>query len=177
MVADEFSDIYIVDLGGDVRQNPKLSGPKHNVFAIQTGVAISFFVRNAKEKNRPCRIFYTRRPEMETAKEKLQFLATTKFRDLPFDHIQPDKHHNWINLAENEWDDLLPMASKDVKLSKGKIDEKSIFKLFSLGVVTARDEWVYDCRSATFVEKIKFFIEIFNKRNRDGTLPEKRSSG
>ena len=45
MVAEEFSDIYVVDLGGDVRANPKLSGTKHNVFGIQTGVAISFLVK------------------------------------------------------------------------------------------------------------------------------------
>ncbi len=162
VVADEFSDIYIVDLGGDVRLNPKLSGPKHNVFAIQTGVAISFFVRNGKAKKHPCRIFYTRRPEMETAKEKLQFLATTRFQDLPFDHILPDKHHNWINLTENNWDDLLPVASKDVKLSKGKIAYHSIFKWFSLGVSTNRDEWVFDADRLPLSEKIKFFMEVFN---------------
>jgi predicted helicase len=161
-VAGEFSDIYIVDLGGDVRQNPKLSGPKHNVFAIQTGVAISFFVRNAKEKKRPCRIFYTRRPEMETARDKLHFLATTVFGDLPFEHILPDKQHNWINLNENEWDDLLPVASKDVKSAEGKIAYHSIFKWFSLGVSTNRDEWVFDADSVPLSEKIKFFIEIFN---------------
>lgn len=136
VVADEFSDIYIVDLGGDVRRNPKLSGPKHNVFAIQTGVAISFFVRSGKAKKHPCRIFYTRRPEMETAREKLQFLATTRFGDLPFDHILPDKHHNWINLNENEWDKLLPVASKDVKLSKDKIVFRSIFKLWLISQVS-----------------------------------------
>ena len=162
-VADEFNDIYIVDLGGDVRRNPKLSGPKHNVFAIQTGVAISFFVRSGKAKKHPCRIFYTRRPEMETAREKLQFLATTGFRDLPFDHIQPDKHHNWINLNENEWGDLLPVASKDVKLSKGKIDEKAIFKLFSLGIITARDEWVYDIDQQQLRNKIECFCNFFEQ--------------
>ncbi len=44
-VANEFNEIYVMDLGGDVRANPKLSGTKHNVFGIQTGVAISFFVK------------------------------------------------------------------------------------------------------------------------------------
>ena len=68
----EFNEIYVVDLGGDVRANPKLSGTKHNVFGIQTGVAISFMVKKAKDKG--CRIFYVRRPEMETAEEKLASL-------------------------------------------------------------------------------------------------------
>ena len=43
--AKEFSDLYILDLGSDVRRNPKISGTTHNVFGIQTGVAIGFFVR------------------------------------------------------------------------------------------------------------------------------------
>src|SRR5450759_322924 len=56
-VEQEFAEIYVVDLGGDVRANPKLSGTKHNVFGIQTGVAISFLVK--REKRQGCRIFYT----------------------------------------------------------------------------------------------------------------------
>lgn len=44
LVAAEFGEIRIVDLGGDVRVNPRLSGTKHNVFGIQTGVAICFLV-------------------------------------------------------------------------------------------------------------------------------------
>jgi predicted helicase len=45
IVTREFAEIWAVDLGGDVRVNPKLSGTKNNVFGIQTGVAISFFVK------------------------------------------------------------------------------------------------------------------------------------
>ena len=41
----EFSELYILDLGSDVRRNPKISGTTHNVFGIQTGVAIGLFVR------------------------------------------------------------------------------------------------------------------------------------
>jgi predicted helicase len=41
----DFQGIWVVDLGGDVRINPKLSGTKHNVFGIQTGVAIGFLVK------------------------------------------------------------------------------------------------------------------------------------
>ena len=80
-VAKEFNEIRIVDLGGDVRANPKLSGTTHNVFGIQTGVAISFLVRRAKQKG--CRIFYARRPEMETAEEKLVRSSAAKLVWLP----------------------------------------------------------------------------------------------
>lgn len=36
-VVEEFDEIYVVDLGGYVRANPKLSGTKHNVLASRPG--------------------------------------------------------------------------------------------------------------------------------------------
>ncbi|MBP8839052.1 MAG: N-6 DNA methylase, partial [Giesbergeria sp.] len=115
-VASEFADIYVVDLGGDVRANPKLSGTKHNVFGIQTGVAISFMVKRqqpAKEKaqdKKPARVHYVRRPEMETAEEKLSFLASHPMRAIDFEQISPDKKAHWLNLTDNDFDTLLPLA-------------------------------------------------------------------
>ena len=49
-VADEFDFIYIVDTRSDVRANPKISGTGHNVFGIQTGVAICFLVKMGEKK-------------------------------------------------------------------------------------------------------------------------------
>ena len=66
-VAEEFAEVYVVDLGGDVGTNPKLSGTKHNVFGIQTGVAIAFMVKRHREKGLACGIHYARRPEFDTA--------------------------------------------------------------------------------------------------------------
>ena len=43
--AQDFDKLYVLDLGGNVRKNPKLSGTTHNVFGIQVGVSINIFVR------------------------------------------------------------------------------------------------------------------------------------
>ena len=59
VVAQEFNEIWVMDLGGDVRGNPKLSGTTHNVFGIQAGVAISFLVK--REKRKGCKVFYLRK--------------------------------------------------------------------------------------------------------------------
>lgn len=163
VVADEFSDIYVVDLGGDVRKNPQLSGPKHNVFAIQTGVAISFFVKDTARAGQLARIHYARRPEMETAREKLHFLATTPLAEIAFEHIQPNWRHTWINQVEHNWEDLLPVGTKGTKLAKRPTDEQAIFKLYSLGVATNRDEWVYDFDQAHLQQKIKFFYQCYEQ--------------
>ncbi len=160
-VAQEFADIYVVDLGGDVRANPKLSGTKHNVFGIQTGVAISFMVKrvNATKDKRPARVFYVRRPEMETAEEKLGFLANHAMRGLDFDEVQPDKTHHWVNLTSNDFETLIPLASKETKAAKTPGKERAIFKLFSLGLSTNRDEWVYDNDPAVLSQKARWFLE------------------
>jgi len=47
-LANDFDLIYVLDLGGNVRKNPKLSGTTHNVFGIQVGVSINLFVRKTK---------------------------------------------------------------------------------------------------------------------------------
>jgi predicted helicase len=41
----DFDEVYVLDLGGNVRKNPKLSGTTHNVFGIQVGVSVNIFVR------------------------------------------------------------------------------------------------------------------------------------
>lgn len=44
-IEDDFDFAYIVDTRSDVRANPKISGTSHNVFGIQTGVAVMFLVK------------------------------------------------------------------------------------------------------------------------------------
>ncbi|HEM7900401.1 TPA: N-6 DNA methylase [Burkholderia cenocepacia] len=167
-LAQEFSEAWIVDLGGDVRANPKLSGTRHNVFGIQTGVAISFFVKRrdavgrAKKDKPACRVFYTRRPEMETADEKLAFVASASASDMAFEEVRPDAKGNWINLTSNDFEELLPLVSKDAKSSRSAAKAKAIFKLYSLGVVTNRDEWVYSDNPLHVERQVRYLIDVYN---------------
>lgn len=158
--AKEFNEIRIVDLGGDVRANPKLSGTTHNVFGIQTGVAISFLVKRAKQKG--CRIFYARRPEMETAEEKLSCLNTERLRELMALEAVPDKRNNWINLTDNDFDSLIPTGTRAGKALRGTSEPKTMFRLFSQGVKTNRDEWVCDFDRGVVLRRTGFLIDSYN---------------
>ncbi|MEH2190169.1 MAG: type ISP restriction/modification enzyme [Nostoc sp.] len=166
-VSDEFSEIYIVDLHGDIRENPKLLGTTHNIFGIQTGVAIIFMIKRQVSNGTPCKIFHTRRPDFDTAEEKLRFLTETKFTDIHFDHITPDKNHNWIKQSDNDFENILPLIDKDVKAGKG---QKAVFNLFTIGVVTNRDEWVYDLSYPILTEKIKLMIGVYNLSVQNKTM-------
>jgi len=203
VVTDEFNEIYIIDTRSDVRMNPKIAGMTHNVFGIQTGVAVMFLVkkkssppnalttpnpslkggelhnefppfqggdRGGKKEGAgkevrggekpPCKIFYYTLTDEQLKAEKLEWFSSTKLENLPFDRIFPDPKNNWINLTNNDWDSLIPVCDKEVKGGKGG---NAIFELFSLGVVTARDEWVYDFDVESLTSKVKYFCELFNQ--------------
>jgi hypothetical protein len=60
----QFTSIYHIDLHGNVRKNPKLSGTSHNVFGIQTGVGITVAVRKRSQTAK--KIEYHRVPTSTT---------------------------------------------------------------------------------------------------------------
>jgi predicted helicase len=161
VAAKEFAEIWVVDLGGDIRANPKLSGTKHNVFGIQTGVAISLMVKRHKSKG--CRVYYTRRPELETAEEKLAWIAGTKINEMTFDDAEPDVKGNWIKPGGSEFDRLLPLIDKDSKSATTSKGERAVFKLFSSGLKSQRDEWVYSMSDKVLEQKMRFFTSEYER--------------
>lgn len=150
---DDFNYCYIVDTKSDVRRNSKIAGTTHNVFGIQTGVAIMFLIRS-ENKDTQCRIEYVAMDEDWRKEEKLEWLRTHPLNTISFENIIPDKKNNWLNQTDNDFDELLPIYSKE---------EISIFKLCFNGIQSNRDEWVYDFEKESLIQKIKLFIKRYNK--------------
>ena len=175
VAAQEFTDIYVLDLGSDVRRNPKISGTTHNVFGIQTGVAIGFFVREKARLGR-CGIHYARREDAELAKDKLAYLREATISGIGFDSISPDKRNEWLNQSNSDFETLLPLANRETKLSKRAEDEQAVFGLYSLGVITARDEWVYDFSISDLHVKIRAFILRYESKRKEFGGRELRDS-
>lgn len=171
-VAQEFSEVYVVDLGGDVRANPKLSGTKHNVFGIQTGVAIAFMVKRRGKAGQGCKIHYVRRPEFDTAEDKLTWLAKNPAAAIGFDHLHPDIGANWINHSTSNWDSFIPLADKATKAGKVRGQDRSVFKLFASGLKTNRDEWLYDFSEDTLNAKVGYFLDRFNTQIASGQMAD-----
>lgn len=156
---NDFDYAYIIDTKSDVRANPKIAGTTHNVFGIQTGVAIMFLLKKAEKDNPTCSINYVTMDDFWPKAQKLEWFSEHKLSTIPFEHLRPDKRNNWINLSDNNWDELLSVADKAVKLNKSR---KALFTNFSLGIATNRDEWVYDFEKNSVKSKAKFFCDFFN---------------
>ncbi|MDM8567994.1 N-6 DNA methylase [Thiotrichales bacterium HSG1] len=182
-VLNEFDFAYIIDLGGNIRELSGKDGiflnEKHTIFGVTAavGIAITFLIKKKTTEKSPCKIYYIHPCDIRaTRDEKLEYLKSYSFGNIPFELITPDKNHNWLNIPDNDFDDLLPLANKETKLAKSQKDEKAVFKLFSLGVVTSRDEWVYDFNELNLIEKINFFYDFYQQEqirwnNSDKNLP------
>ena len=161
IAAEEFSDLYVLDLGSDVRRNPKIAGTTHNVFGIQTGVAIGFFVRDNAKLNK-CDVHYARREDTELAADKLAYLRVTNLTGIDFQIIVPDRRRTWLSQPDSDFDSLMPLANRETKYAKSVGNENAVFGLYSMGVATNRDEWVYDYGIANLRDKALFFADVYN---------------
>ena len=155
-VHKEFEAAYIIDTMSDVRANPKIAGTTHNVFGIQTGVAIMFLIKKQNRENEKCKIHYIALDDFWRKEHKLQWLSQNQLRKIPFEIIRPDKKNYWINIPDNDFESLLPLFTS-VRSSQ------SLFHFDGLGISTNRDEWVYDFDKNNLQKKLDFFIFNYSK--------------
>ncbi len=156
----DFNQIYHVDLHGNVRKNPKLSGTTHNVFGIQVGVGITIATRISTTSSKT--LYYYRVPEYWRKTEKLTFLKGKSIHDVEWSELQPDTKHTWLTEGmQADFDTSLPMGTKETKNARLS-DVSSLFKLYSLGVATNRDEWLYSFDEPSLTEKVQKFIQNYN---------------
>ncbi|MFM5945069.1 MAG: type ISP restriction/modification enzyme, partial [Dolichospermum sp.] len=90
-----------------------------------------------------------------------EYISKSKFSDIHFQHITPD-NNNWVNIASNDFESLLMLADKHTKFTKIYDEEKALYKLFSLGISTNRDEWVIDTNLDSLKSKMIFFTDFYN---------------
>ncbi|HEY9172965.1 MAG TPA: type ISP restriction/modification enzyme [Verrucomicrobiae bacterium] len=163
-LAGDFDLIYVLDLGGNVRKNPKLSGTTHNVFGIQVGVSINLFIklpRRSYAARKPAKILYHAVPVPWRREEKYKFLETAKsIAGVTWRTLKPDKNHNWLTSKnDEEFDEFLPVGSKEAKAGTSI---PVIFKTYSLGVSTNRDEVVYDFDAKRLAKRVEQFADDYN---------------
>ena len=159
-LATEFTYIYHLDFGGDAR-----SGGGGNIFGIKVGVGITILVRKRTSlaQHQETHLFYYKVVNDWNKVTKLAFLSEKGNIDkITWQKLQLDKRYNWITEGLHpEFDIFLPLGTKETKNSRA-VEVKSVFKMYSLGVNTARDSVVYDFNLPSLLNRVKQFIEDYN---------------
>ena len=160
---NHFNKIYILDLKGDIRKNilAKNNDEGENIFGqgSMTGISVTFLIKK-KQKKQQCEINYLDIGKELSKKQKLKKI--TNYSNIgkiinKFRRLTPDENHDWINKGRKEYKKFISLGSK-----KNKSEGISIFKNYSLGLYTARDNWCYNFSKKELVKNIKKSVIFYN---------------
>lgn len=164
-LGQDFESIYIADLGGNVRKNPKLSGTTHNVFGIQIGVCISLFIRKpASKKSGPARLFYISTDEWWRKEQKYDALQQWSFSLYEMNWQQLSATGKPWSTASGieDFELFLSLTSAQGGLSGDALGH--IFQGSSRGSESGRDEWCYNFQESQLVVSMRKTIKAYNQQ-------------
>ena len=157
----DFEQIYHVDLDGNIRRNPKISGSSHNVFGIKVGVGITTAVRKAGSNGNVVRRYrvddYLRRDEKLVELSSFGSVGSVKWTEVGVKEDKP-----WVTgIDESEFERFELLAADEIKRSRDSA-QNVICKTFGRGLETTRDAWVYSFSRRSLVDNVTRFTETYN---------------
>ena len=163
---EEFTDVWCFDLRGNQRTQGETSrqeGGKIFGSGSRAPVAITILVRNPDKKEHE--IHYRDIGDHISREQKLKIISdagsTAGIRD--WQAIEPDKNHDWLDQRDDAFVEYLPMGTKETK--SGKSDENAIFRMFSRGIATGRDAWMYNSSTSELSKNMKKHINYCKKQD------------
>ncbi|MBW6495938.1 MAG: DEAD/DEAH box helicase family protein, partial [Burkholderiaceae bacterium] len=172
-LAEEFSNLYIFRLRGDIRKNmlsKGRAGEGGNVFGSgsMTGVAISIFVKNPNAgESGIIRSFDI--GDNLAEQQKLSIIRELgSLRGIGNDWIDvvPDSHGDWIDQRAQGFEEFIKIGDKK---DKGALQ---IFENYSLGIATNRDVWCYNSSFGSLEGNVRGLIDFYASE-----MSRKKASG
>ena len=160
-LSEEFDTLYILDLGGNVHKGQ--SGDA-NVFGIQVGVSVNLLVKSKGNGGKPAaHIFYNDETAHLSKAHTFAFLdANQHVGNLEWQELTPDKRHTWLTAdLHMDFDTFIPMGSRSAKSTRGDVED-TLFKIYSVGVLTARDAWAYNFNRGALAKNMQAMMEFYN---------------
>ena len=159
----EFTDIYVLNLRGNQRTSGELSrkeGGKIFGGGSRTPITITFLVKNPAKVSQKATIHYHNIGDYLTREQKLDLVKKFKSvhgRSIEWQTIEPTDRHDWINLRDGLFDNLIP----SVPDKQFDTSAQTVFCCQSNGAKTQRDPWSYNSSvsvvESTACESIKLY--------------------
>ena len=163
-LSDEFTSIYCFNLRGNIRKNMqnKHAGEGGNVFgqASMTGIAITLLVKNPKKKDRKIH-YYDIGDDLKTQEKLAKIEQLGGAGKIDWQIIQPNKHFDWVNQRSEEFAAFFPLGDKQNK-KKNQPKIPAVFDVFSNGVSTTRDAWVFNSSKNKVAANMRAMIAFYN---------------
>lgn len=142
-----FDQIYIVNLNGSAKQESQLTvdiKKDENVFDIEQGVAISFFIKRKGVKKK---VFYT--DFWGSRSEKYLMCLEANFKNIQWTELTPKSPDYYF----------IPKDEKHKSTYETFYSVTDIFKLYSLPLMTGRDKITLHHSISDLKDVLKIFLE------------------
>lgn len=164
ILAEEFTGIYVFNLRGNQRTTSgelsRKEGGKIFGSGSRTPIAITMLVKNPIEAG-TCEIHYRDIGDYLSREDKLEIVRDYgSIENVPWERITPNKHQDWINLRSNDFQNFMAMGAKSGE------EEKPLFSMYSRGIATSRDAWVYNFSRLKLEENMRRMIGFYNEQSR-----------
>ncbi len=160
-LAEEFSDIYVINLRGNIRKNMLSKGRAkegQNIFGSNsmTGIAISFLVKRP-DSNKNGQIYYYDIGNDLSRDEKLNNISGIRSISgicsaNQWQQISPNVHGDWLKQRDDGFGNFIVIGNK-------RGNEEKLFETFSMGIKTNRDDWTYNKSKSKLLLNMKSTID------------------
>lgn len=160
-LVDEFSKLYVYNLRGGIRGRRGDSAKREgdNVFDIMTPVAICVLVKDPSHTGEAV-LHYRDIGDYLSREEKLGIIAREgSIARTEWEVIVPNAAADWINHRDENYGIYQPIGDKT---TKGKPNTPGVFQLYSNGLKSNRDPWVYNFSAQAVEENVRRMIEFYN---------------
>lgn len=159
----EFSKLYVYNLRGGIRGRRGDSAKREgdNVFDIMTPVAICVLVKDPSHTGEAV-LRYRDIGDYLSREEKLDIIAREgSIARTDWEVLVPNEAADWINHRDENYGIYQPIGDKK---DKGKPTTPGVFQLYSRGLATSRDAWVYNFSARAVEENMHRMIEFYNSQ-------------
>ena len=162
----EFSNVYVFNLRGNCRTQGELRRKEAgNVFGLgsRTPIAITILVKKTDIDRKKAKIYYHDIGDYLSREDKLRIVKSFGSIANPamdWKELEPNEHGDWISHRNEAFNSFMPMAPE--KKFDGK--SKSLFSLYSLGVGSSRDAWVFNSSKDVVKRNAAMTIDCYNEQ-------------
>ncbi|CEG55682.1 DEAD/DEAH box helicase [Legionella fallonii] len=158
-LTEEFSHLYIFNLRGNARtQGEERRKEGGGIFGegSRTPVAITIMVKDTSHSG-PCELYYHDIGDYLNRQEKFDIIEKVRsIENIEWQKITPNQSGDWINQRNPIFERFIALGNKN------DVNTKSIFNIYSQGVLSARDAWIYNTNKNTVESNIQRMIDAYN---------------
>ncbi|WP_406178694.1 DEAD/DEAH box helicase [Streptomyces canus] len=172
-LTDEFDAVYCYNLRGNQRTAGELSrkeGGKIFGSGSRNTVAVIVLVKGGRT-DAPRGVFYRDIGDYLSREDKLGIISGQSLETVEWERITSNADGDWINQRDERFATFQPIGETD----KSAI-EKGVFRLFSRGLETGRDSWVYNFSGQRLRENVESMVDFYNEQT-TGFQEHCRTSG